>query len=488
MPKSSNSKSSVSSGLLIPEEISQEYLRLRNEDGIVASKVFYFKYIMPLIRPWLEEQNDGLKLNERKYSTLVSLMGYSPETTVHSAIILRPKKLIVVYNEDVKASAVPAVEYLLNEKIITAFDLEMLAIEAFNPVNIYDQILAKIPSSENMVFDITGGTKIMSATAGALAWERNLSLCYLNGSWDPQKGAAGLTGTSKLTIFENPSRSRGYRYRLDALASYERGNYISARDRFSESIKLIDQSNFDLLGLQLCDCYGALVDFDREGMPKKINKLNDTLSFGGIRRLYENKVDFETHIDALRKFTEKPVNLMATAAAFTVLAGSYATQRRFDLAGLLSYRAMERFIEIGLLEFAPEFKMSDPKWGLITDDESQLRMSYAKLSSSGKDILPDKVTLISGLLILSVLDADLGERFRNLKNGDAVNLLMSLANKRNRSYLAHGVNNLDEDDYNKLHSGATDLAKAILKDNYAEFELLCSQLRPIELRKLLDNA
>ncbi len=487
MSKASNSKSNISSESLIPEEISQEYLRLRNENGIVASKVFYFKHIMPLIRPWLEGQEDNLKLRERKYSTLVSLMGYSPETTIHSTIILRPKKLIIVYNEDVKASAEPAIEYLLNEKIITPFDLEMLAIEAFNPVNIYDQILAKIPPSENMVFDITGGTKIMSATAGALAWERNLSLCYLNGSWDPQKGAAGLKETAKLTVFENPSRSRGYRYRLDALISYERGNYISARERFSESIKLIDQSNFDLLGFQLCDCYSALVDFDREGMPEKINKLNETLSFGGVRRLYEHLVDFETHLDALRKFAEKPINLMATSAAFTVLARLYANQGRFDLAGLLSYRAMERFVEIGLQQFAPEFKMSDPVWKLIADDESKLRMAYAKLSTSGKDALPNKVTLISGVLILAVLDETLGERFRNMRNGDTVNLLMALANKRNRSYLAHGVNNLDEEDYRNLHSGATDLAKAILKDNYAEFELLCNQLRPIELRKLLDN-
>ncbi len=485
MPKS---KLLSSNEPLIPEEIRHEYLRLRNENGIVASKVFYFKHIMPLIRPWLEEQEDNLHLRERKYSILVSLMGYSPETTVHSTIILRPQKLIVVYNEDVKASAEPAINYLLNEKIITAFDLEMLAIEAFNPVNIYDQILAKIPSSENMVFDITGGTKIMSATAGALAWERNLSLCYLNGGWDPQKGAAGLKEAAKLTVFENPSRSRGYRYRLDAVNSYERGNYISAKERFNESIKLIDQSNFDLLGLQLCDCYSALVDFDREGMPEKINKLSETLSFGGIRRLYEHQVDFEIHLEALRKFAEKPINLMATSAAFTVLARSYANQGRFDLAGLLSYRAMERFVEIGLQEFAPEFKMSDPAWDLITDDESQLRMAYAKVSSNGKDDLPSKVTLISGLLILTIIDETLGERFRNMKNRDTVNLLMSLANKRNRSYLAHGVNNLDEDDYRSLHSGATDLAKAILKDNYAEFELLCNQLRPIDLRKLLDNA
>lgn len=472
---------------LIPLEISQEYLRIRNEIGIVPSKVFYFKHIMPLIRSWLDKQEEYKKLHERKYSILFSLMGFSPETTVHSAIILRPQKLIIVYNEDVKASAEPAIDYLLSEKIITAFNLEMIAIDAFNPANIYDHILTKIPPSENIVFDITGGTKIMSATAGALAWERNLSLCYLNGGWDPQKGAAGLVETTKLTIFQNPSRSRGYRYRQDALISYERGNYISARERFKESVQLINESSFDLLGIQLCDCYSALVDFDRDGMSEKLNKLNETLSFGSVRKLYEHRVDFETHLNALNKFSEKPINLMATSAAFTVLAKLYANQERFDLAGLLSYRAMERFVEISLLEIAPDFKMNDPEWKLLVEDESQLRMAYAKFSSSGKDTLPNKVTLISGLLILTILDDTLGERFRNLKNRDVINVIMSLANKRNRSYLAHGVSNLTEGDYRNLLSGATDLSKAILKDNYAEFELLCNQLHPIDLRKLWDN-
>ena len=64
---------------------------------------------------------------------------------------------------------------------------------------------------------------------------------------------------------------------------------------------------------------------------------------------------------------------------------------------------------------------------------------------------------------------------------------MRLANIRNRSYLAHGTNNLSQDDYGSLYQGAMDLAKAVLKDQHAEFELLCSQLEPVELRKLWDD-
>src|SRR5215467_9071844 len=115
MAKLSDSNSRVSDEPQIPLEISQEYLRIRNEEGIVPSKVFYFKYLMPLLRPWLEQRKEHQRLREKKYSTLVSLMGFSPETTVHATLILRPRKLIIVYSEDARDVARPAIEYLVSE-------------------------------------------------------------------------------------------------------------------------------------------------------------------------------------------------------------------------------------------------------------------------------------------------------------------------------------------------------------------------------------
>ena len=114
----------------IPIVMSQEYLRIRNEEGIVPSKIFYFEHLMPLIRPWLEQQEEHQQLRKIRYSTLVSLMGFSPETTVHATVILRPQKLIIAYSKNVRDAAEPAINYLLNEKIISPFNLDMLAIDA----------------------------------------------------------------------------------------------------------------------------------------------------------------------------------------------------------------------------------------------------------------------------------------------------------------------------------------------------------------------
>jgi len=482
--QATKAKSQLVSTPIIPDEISNEYLRIRREVGIVEAKVFYFKMIMPLLRPWLEKRKEHQPLRKQHYSTLVSLMGYSPETTVHSTVVLRPAKLVVVYNDLVAPSAEPALDYLKAEGIISHFNLTLIEVDAFDPVDIYERILAQMPSSDHMIFDITGGTKIMSATAGALAWEKGLSLCYLNGNWDPQKGAAGLQQATELVVYTNPSRSRGYRYRQEALRNYERGNFISAREGFRESVKLISESDFDQLGVSLCDCYCALVDFDRVSLINKIEKLEETLAIGGVRRLYEHHIQFDSHLNALRAFAEDPINLMATSAAFTILARSYAKQGRFDLAGLLSYRSMERFVEMGLQAVAPRFKLDKPDWALLTTDVSQLRIDYANLTGNKQAVLPEKVTLVAGMFVLAVLDSDLGQRFRGTTNHIAAFTLSKLATMRNRSYLAHGVNNLTEADYLHLSEGAMDLAKAILKDQHAEFEVLCSQLRPVALRQL----
>ena len=182
------------------------------------------------------------------------------------------------------------------------------------------------------------------------------------------------------------------------------------------------------------------------------------------------------------------MDLMAVSAAFMELADLYVTQGRYDLAGLLSYRSMERFVEIGLQERAPNFKMNDPDWKLLTEDESHLRMEYAKLWRNRNDPLPSKVGFTAGFAILYILDETLGERFCRRNSRNAVNIITGLAEKRNRSYLAHGVRNLSEKDSLTLRSGAKDLAKAILKEKHDEFELLRSQLHPIELHRLWDDA
>ncbi|MCC6154553.1 MAG: hypothetical protein IT367_12375, partial [Candidatus Hydrogenedentes bacterium] len=188
------SKKDTGGEVVLSEELVASYLAAREKD-IGTSKLFYFEHIMPRFRKPLEEIEEHKRVAAREFETLVSLMGFSPETTVQACIVVRPKKLVVIGSDgdNARAAAKPAFEYLQREGLIDPFnDLTQIRVDAFDPESIYKSLQENIRGLKNVLLDITGGTKVMSFTAGAFAWEEKLPVCYLNGGWDPQRGAAGL--------------------------------------------------------------------------------------------------------------------------------------------------------------------------------------------------------------------------------------------------------------------------------------------------------
>lgn len=465
----------------LPKELIDEYLRIRQTD-LAASKVFYFDKIMPALRPQLEARPVHLEYRGR-YETLVSLMGFSPETTVISAVILRPRRLIIAYSEEAGDAAEPAIAYLTREGIVRSLSIIPVPVNAFNPADVYEKIRAKLPAhNKDMVFDITGGTKVMSSAAGALAWEKNLTLCYLNGVWDPKSGSAGLRNASVFTLLTNPSRSRGEETRRAALASYARGNFTAAVDGFAASQQLIhDNPLFDILGHHLSQCYSRLADFDRVGLADKLTALRHTVNMGGVRTMCQGRIDFDPHLSALQRFAAG--DPATVAAGFLELAALYAGQDRHDFAGLLAYRAMEALVELGLTRIAPAFHMTKPDLSLL-GDEPALRAAYSKLAPGEGAEVPPRITLMSGFGLLCLV-SDVGRRFSTQgENAQAVRRVMTLGHIRNRSYLAHGVEQLSQKDSSELRAGAEKLAEAVLADDFAEFKVLGDQLRPVRLELL----
>ena len=480
--------------VFIPQELVDEYMKFR-ATGIPAAKRFYFESMMPIIRERIEALPEHRSVREIQFDTLVSMMGFSPETTVLSTLVIRPQKLIVAFTDDEKSrdSAKPAIDYLLREGILSPFDISYIGIDAFDPKDIYDKMWEKLSGLQNTILDITGGTKVMSATAGALAWELNLPISYINGSWDPERGAAGLHRVSRLSIKRNPSRTRGFQRRQEALDTYKRGHFIAASEKFLHSRHLIDDNSMDDLGLALCRCYSALVDFDRERLKAGLQELRQTLDSGGVRRLHENRLDFDfnSHLEALDLVAAG--DRFATTAAFAELSDIYDLQNRHDLSGFVSYRSMEALVELKLSSLCPDFKMNRPDWKQICraakpdlefkDDQAAVKWlceQNNKIWDESVTKMPPAISLQSGFRLLCIL-TDVGKHFRDAGNKKAVGMLMTLAAIRNRSNLAHGHENLSKGDARTLREGARDLAKAIFDDDFAEFEQLRNHLRPRDL-------
>jgi hypothetical protein len=234
----------------LERDLINSYLKLRQQD-LNTAKEFYFTEIMPRLRPSLESSPEHLQLREKKFETLVSLMGFSPETTVICTLILRPRKLALVYSSKAEELFNVAIKYLIDNKILNFADVRHGVVESFDPADIYDKLSGLIARQGKRVFDVTGGTKLMSATAGYLAWEHGYALCYLDGQWDPKIGLAGLEKTSRLRLYTNPSQQQGYEIRGHEINLYAHGNFVAAKKAFEQSRNRINDAAFEHLGIAL---------------------------------------------------------------------------------------------------------------------------------------------------------------------------------------------------------------------------------------------
>jgi hypothetical protein len=481
--KSSAGRAEANAGddaIVVPREVADEYLGIRKA-SLQDAKRFYFENIMPLLRGPLEAYPDHQQIRDKGYKTLVSLMGFSPETTVHAAIIIRPEKLIVAYSHDgdgkAQQAAEHALEYLIRERLISRFNLDLVPINAFDPQDIYDKLRSKLLDNEQVVIDITGGTKVMSATAGALAWESNLPMCYLDGGWVPEHGAAGMSRLGRLELKANPSRLRGYQYRAEALTAYSLGNFVVAEERFAASRKLIDDSFFDLLGIGLCRCYMAFADFDGERLKHELRALKDTLEIGAVRRLCHEGIDIDAHVQALESFANE--DELATVAGFAELADLYRLQKRYDFSGLLWYRTIEALVEYRLSHIAPGFRLNRPDWEGLSktlgfESVTDLEQQFTQFLNGMRNALPNKVDLLAGFTILC-LATDLTEHWGE---GKPLKRLTRLGEIRNSSYLAHGKGSLSEEAAQELCDGASGLAVALLGDHHDPFHHWRLKLAP----------
>jgi hypothetical protein len=464
----------------LERDLIKDYMALRQQN-LVAAKELYFAQIMPRLRLSLEKSPEHVKLQQKGFETLVSLMGFSPETTVICTLILRPRKLALVYSSQAEELFNLAIKYLIDQKILNFADIRYSEVDSFDPLDINKKLSGLIARQGSRVFDVTGGTKLMSATAGHLAWEHGYSLCYLDGHWDPKVGAAGLEQASRLRIYTNPSEQQGFEIRGHGIDLYEHGNFVAARKSFEESRNRISDAAFEHLGIALSSCYTSLADLNREQLRIDLDELQKTLGFAGVIRLLQGRLEMSRHSAALLRVADSDRDAMA--ALFLELATLYMKQERHDFASLLIYRSMEALVEICLRGSFPSFDMSDPDYTIF--GEPQLPEKANKLHGGRFRGLPPTVGLEAGFTLLMILGKVKKEAFGQLRDEAMVGKVAGYANKRNRSILAHGTQTLARGDSKALLDGANLLVQALLGARAGEFDQLRKDLRSRELATVM---
>ena len=181
-----------------------EWERLQRSDAGAAS-AFYFQHILPVVVMHHRQRVP----TSASCELLVSLMGFSPETTVLTAVFVQPRQLVIVASKNAERYCEQSIAFLTEHALIAR---EMISVRMVDPTD-HDALYATLcnalaGASGRRLVDLTGGKKIMSAVAGYAAWSLGLPVCYLESRAYNEQMRRPEPGSEEIFILEPPALNR----------------------------------------------------------------------------------------------------------------------------------------------------------------------------------------------------------------------------------------------------------------------------------------
>jgi hypothetical protein len=362
---------------------------------------------------------------------LISVTGFSPRTTILAFKVLQPRRLVVIPSENARGSVNTIARYVIGEGGLQQADFSQRPCVPTDPLSIYNvvkdelELLDRQDGQAVSYIDITGGRKVMSATAALAAWQLDLGLCYLDGEWDAKLRQA-VPGSDRLLLLDNPTSLFGEQELNAAIQAFDGGAYEAAGSRFEELSGRLARPADARFWNALSKLYGAWCDLDLVALPAATETVRRTLGPMRKRMTATATASVEAQLAFLDRLADRDED--ALLLSFNLLDDHYRGVGRHDFAALFSYRTIERCLTGRLVYLYPGFAPEHPDYSLVTDDKQALRGRYQAVY--------DEVNGASRARPLpSVLNLS-----RAAGLGTAVDLrgLRDLARARNKSVLAHG--------------------------------------------------
>jgi CRISPR-associated protein (TIGR02710 family) len=419
-------------------------------DGPPAEQARRFR-LEQLLQPTVEQaQRNSADVPREPIDLLVSLSGFSPETTILAFELLRPQRLMIIASEEARAS-VDIIQQALN---LPLSRLDVRYTDPIDPRGIYQFIkeaARPFPEAEEVkaVIDITGGKKVMSASAALAAAQLDLALCYINSTFDAEMRLS-VPGTERLVIVPNPTALFGDREMDAALVAFRHGAYAAAQARFAEIAETAYEPSRARFLRDLASVYESWCDLNLEALQSRAQVMRDRLSDPAYRvpptvarRLRAQLVFLDTLTGAPRGERENPSFLLN----FYLLGEHYLRLGRYDFAALLHYRTIESCFAQRLARLAPGFRTAAPDYRLFGKDREELQARYRAATGAVHEMeataLPALVGLMDAALLLFVLDDPMLKKL-DLTTDKALRHFKGRLLARNKSVLAHGTETIDE--------------------------------------------
>ncbi len=305
----------------------------------------------------------------------------------------------------------------------------------------FDEIVKEYQKTDCILaFDITFGTKPMTAALAMIAQQKGNFISYVSGAQRDQHGKV-ISGTERCIIHETVN----YRARMsitEAIKFFNNGLYRAAREVLLKYRDVLDERLEErryietiliLINFQL-----AREDFhfDRAGESLKEIYSRYKVEFASLLNLNPESLSnkFEDIIKQLSALHENP---FATGRLGELIASAKRAARigRFNDAIARLYRA---------LEFAGQLKLKE--FNMIDDD----LLPLCRVVEGRCERVDDYKQRPSGVAEIYRCLSALGVEGASRIMGPGDNQPNELLSRRNRSILAHGFRALSEDDYKAM--------------------------------------
>lgn len=420
---------------------------------------------------------------------LISLSGFSPQTTILTYRLLRPERLLVISSEQTQASINVIADYVVGPGGLRQSDFMHQSCTPTDAYGIYRVVKEELDRRHDLstekpytIIDITGGRKVMSAAAALAAWQLKLDLCYIESDYDPERRQP-MPGSDRLLVLGNPTALFGEQEMDAALQLFASGAFGAARQRYDELCNSLAETGRPRFMRALADVYEAWCDLDLESLPARIDTAEAAI-LSDRHELTPRTVSLvEGQLEFLRRLAGNDRDSMLVC--FYVLGEHYQRVGRHDFAALLFYRTIEGCLSRRLEQLASGFSCDLPDYTLLADDVDRLRERYQQiLAGLNKDSvleLPSAIGLMSAAVLLTALDDGMIAA-AHLADKRALSHLDKVTWTRNKSVLAHGFNPIHADECHVLESKSRIVLRAYGEMPGASWDLdaLCESLRFIQ--------
>jgi CRISPR-associated protein (TIGR02710 family) len=415
------------------------------------------------------------------HKLLVCTVGGTPDPIVVSMLSERPERVIFVTSPQTRPIACDSVLPKLNEhglqispgqyrieEVSDAEDFEV-CLQTMRGLEPEVREWRQRGGNHELVVDLTGGTKCMSAALALVTSGWRAEFLYVGGR-ERNKDGVGVVVSGKEHVVRraNPWDSLGYQAIEDGALFFDRELYASAVRVFDEAIRRMTRPDVrcELATLKrLAEAYDTWDRFDFKGaesaladVSKNINDLRHTFPHG-TQQLERTLQDHERLLVEILK--QKPSELWVRDLLAN--ARRRASQGGYDDAIARLYRAVEAQGQTAL----------ERQYGL--KPKTSLNLLPGHLHDKWRPQVHDDGLLRLGLRDLYELLRDLGDSLGKDFASSTLAGSESSLEIRNNSILAHGFDPVTQKGFHSLWDAVLKLVKV------QEIELVSfPKLRPIE--------